>query len=77
MRHSVWRSKSTRQERPRPEAESDIAPEDERAAAVEYRGLIGDFVRAAREGDVDDESIAVALQVHRELLNARMLTENA
>lgn len=59
------------------EAQSDIAPEDERAAEVEYQGLIGDFVRAAREGDVDDESIVVALQVHRELLSARMLTESA
>ena len=43
-------------------------PADE---AVEYGGLIADFVTAARTGRFDRDEIEEALETHRELLRAR------
>ena len=40
---------------------------------VEYEGLIGDFVAAARTGRFDRAEIEETLETHRELLRARKL----
>jgi len=52
------------------------APEEKGSEAVEYRGLMADFVRAATSREKPTDAIEEILQTHRDLLLARSLAES-
>ena len=53
------------------------APEDDGAAEAEYAGLVGAFVRAARNEGMDGDAAREILETHRELLEAAELALRA